>query len=272
MFDDYEDEYEGPESFLEVQDPVEAVFAVIGDIHARFDRLDRVLERIRLEPHVNGILLVGDISGEPEGDVEVGSDEDEVFRIGSMRRVIARIRALGLPVRYVPGNHDVPDPPIPGNLDRMADTLSEVRIAGIGGAGPEHYGSSYEWDEDEVRAIPLPKVDILLCHAPPARTPIDYISKRDAHIGSEAIRERAEAHTGALVCGHIHESPGFVVLGGTCLCVNAGGLAEPFPRTQVAFLTWRRDPEAKTLQVKAVLEDLDEGTKEEATLDLPLDR
>jgi Icc-related predicted phosphoesterase len=61
-----------------------------------------------------------------------------------------------------------------------------------------------------------------------------------AHVGSEAVRERAARHDGVLVCGHIHESPSAVQIG-RCLCLNVGGLGEPWGEAQVGFVTWRAD-------------------------------
>jgi predicted phosphodiesterase len=43
-----------------------------------------------------------------------------------------------------------------------------------------------------------------------------------------------------LVCGHIHESPSAVQLA-RCLCLNAGGLGEPWGRAQAGFVVWRAD-------------------------------
>jgi hypothetical protein len=37
------------------------------------------------------------------------------------------------------------------------------------------------------------------------------------------------------VCGHIHESPGAEQLG-NALCMNVGGLGEPYGRPQVGFI------------------------------------
>jgi len=81
----------------------------------------------------------------------------------------------------------------------------------------------------------VPACDVLLCHCPPARTPLDRVYGRGVHVGSEAIRERALSHQGFLVCGHIHEAAGATQLG-QCLCLNAGGLGRPFGKTQVGYI------------------------------------
>ncbi len=162
------------------------------------------------------------------------------------------MRAPGLPVVYVPGNHDLPTLDRDGNVDGRVTQIAGQRILGIGGAGPARFGFAYEWDEDEIRRRPAPPCDVILSHTPPANTPLDRLASGAGHVGSLAIRERAEAHDGVLVCGHIHESPSGVQIG-RCLCVNAGGLGRPFGRAQVAFI--ERDPTSWT----AWHEDLDDG-------------
>jgi hypothetical protein len=78
---------------------------------------------------------------------------------------------------------------------------------------------------------------VLLCHAPPLETPLDALARSGRHVGSLALREIAERHDGVYVCGHIHESPGAVQIG-RCLCLNVGGLGEPYGRAQLGFLRY----------------------------------
>ena len=215
------------------------VLAVIGDIHANWPRLERVLERIA-ERRADGVLLVGDL-GEPTPRWRGHDDAARTARyLASVERILSTVGALGLPVAWVPGNHDLREVPGPGNCDGRVVLVAGLRVLGIGGAGPERFGFPYEWDEDDVRARPAPACDVILSHTPPARTPLDFVPTSSAHVGSEAVRERAQAHDGVLVCGHIHESPSAVQLG-RCLCLNAGGLGEPWGRAQVGFVVWRDD-------------------------------
>ena len=214
--------------------------AVIGDVHAHWPRLDPVLARIREVSDVRGVLLVGDLGAEPPWRTRRGSPEAIAARLESIAEVLDRVEALGLPVAWVPGNHDPrafpPELDARGNVDgRLAD-VAGLAVTGIGGAGPARFGFPYEWDEDDVRALDLPAgADIIISHTPPAGTAL-ALTHRGADAGSVAVRERAEAHAGALVCGHIHESPGAEVIG-ACLCVNAGGLGAPRGLAQVVFLT-----------------------------------
>jgi hypothetical protein len=228
--------------------------AVIGDVHAAWPRLERVLARIA-ERGADGVLLVGDL-GEP---TPRWNGRDDVIRtaryLASVERILDMVDALGRPFAWVPGNHDLPEVPGRGKIDGRVADVAGLSVLGIGGAGPERFGFPYEWDEDDIRGRPEPACDVILAHCPPARTPLDLVPTSGENVGSEAIRERAQRHGGVLVCGHIHESPGAVQIG-SCLCFNVGGLGEPWGRAQVGFVEW----DAAAGRHVAVHEDLDGGT------------
>ncbi|HTF86850.1 MAG TPA: metallophosphoesterase [Planctomycetota bacterium] len=205
--------------------------AVIGDIHAHLRFLGRVLERIARES-VDGILLVGDIGAGGRRLTLLGKLDRAYF--ASVDQVFAAVRALSLPCLWVPGNHDDPGLSGEGNVDFTCAAIAGLRVAGVGGAGPARFGFAYEWSEDSIRARSVPGCDVLLCHSPPFDTELDRVPSGD-HVGSAALRELALRHDGVYVCGHIHESPGAVVLGRS-LCMNVGGLGEPFGRPQLGFI------------------------------------
>jgi len=217
------------------------------------ERLERVLERIEAVG-VDGILQVGDIGGHALGRRK---PEKHPERLAAYQRsvdeVLHELRRLGVPVLWVPGNHDVREVAGEGNVDFGVGEIGGLRIAGIGGAGPDRFGFPYEWEDNHIRQRTIPDCDILLVHAPPRDTPLDLVPHRELHVGSQAIRELAEQHHGALVCGHIHESPGVVMLN-DCLCLNAGGLGEPWGSARVGFL--------EDLD-RGWVEDLDTGERRE---------
>jgi Icc-related predicted phosphoesterase len=213
--------------------------AVIGDVHASWERLERVLARIA-ERGADGVLLVGDL-GEPTPRWRGRDDDARRARyLASVERILALVGALGRPFAWVPGNHDLPDVTGPGGTDGAVADVAGVRVLGIGGAGPARFGFPYEWGEDEIRARPEPACDVILAHCPPSRTALDFVPGAGEHVGSDAIRERALRHDGVLVCGHIHESPSAEQLG-NCLCLNVGGLGAPYGRAQVGFVAWDAD-------------------------------
>ncbi|MCY2961522.1 MAG: metallophosphoesterase [Planctomycetota bacterium] len=212
----------------------DVLLAVIGDVHASWRLLDRVLERA-LSAQADGILLVGDLGSHELAQVARRTPERDARYGASIEVLLDRLAGCRVPYAFVPGNHDLPDLAHERNADGRVLDVAGLRVAGIGGAGPQRFGFAYEWSEDEIRARTVPKCDVLLVHAPPARTALDLLASRAEHVGSEAIRERALAHDGVLVCGHIHESPGAVELG-RCLCLNAGGLGAPYGRAQIGFV------------------------------------
>lgn len=211
---------------------------MIGDIHAHFRFLDPVLAHVAGEA-VDGVLLVGDLGSHVLGTARQITPERTARYLTSVEAVLAAVRGLGVPVLWVPGNHDLPTLSGDGQVDGRVAEIAGLRVAGIGGAGPQRFGFPYEWTDEELAARPPPPCDILLAHAPPARTPLDHVPRAGAHVGSETLRRWCEGHRGFFVCGHIHESPGAVQLG-ACLCLNVGGLGKPFGLPQVGFLR-RRD-------------------------------
>jgi Icc-related predicted phosphoesterase len=241
---------------------------VIGDVHADA-KLVPVLARLRetrAAGRLDGVLLVGDL-----GFPDVRPDRRERPQIRqryetSVARVLADVAALGVPYAWVPGNHDTRDVPGEHNADGRVLDVAGLRVHGIGGAGPDRFGFAYEWDEDEIRARDEPACDVLLVHCPPRDTPLDVVARGGAHVGSEAIRERARRHCGVLVCGHIHEAPSATRLG-ECLCLNVGGLGQPYGRAQVGFVRWDTGPKASH---EVVHEDLESGVVRKWRLrDLP---
>jgi hypothetical protein len=72
---------------------------------------------------------------------------------------------------------------------------------------------------------------VLLSHAPPRGTRLDR-GFAGMHVGSTAVREFVlSGSVGLCLCGHIHESPGEEILGGT-MCVNLG----PFKNGHCALI------------------------------------
>ncbi len=223
--------------------------AVIGDIHGELEMLDRVLDVVKAR-EVDGILLVGDLGvnslwGESRSNLAAMARYH-----ASVDAIFARVSALGKPYLWVAGNHDLPELGGMGNTDRRVSEIAGFRVFGIGGGGPQHFGFPYEWDEQDIEALAIPEVDILLCHAPPIRTELDRLYHTGEHVGSEAIRTHASKHRGFLVCGHIHEARGADLVE-DCLCLNTGALGAPYAMCLVGFLT-RRPQEADTVRLHFV--------------------
>jgi len=225
----------------------ETTIAVIGDVHAERERLERVLAR--LGSHKPDLaLLVGDIGVDPPWS-EPARSAERAAHDESVLTVIGRVRVgLGCPVVFVPGNHDLADPPRgidAVNCDRRIVEIVGLRIAGLGGAGPARFGFPYEWDDVEAaRALealaPEPGlVDLALCHTPPAETRLD-LTQRGDHVGSAAVRRFvARARPTLFVCGHIHEAWGVEQVEGVP-CLNAGALGPPHGQ-EIGWIVRTRD-------------------------------
>lgn len=224
--------------------------AVIGDVHDHRTRLEQVLADLP-RGVVDLALLVGDVGCDPPWN-EPRRHRERRVHDDSTRHVLDRVRGtLACPVAFVPGNHDLPDPPegLPAtNCDGRRVRIAGLRIAGLGGAGPRHYGFPYEWDEPEarrrLRALGRRpgRIDVLLCHAPPVDTPLD-VTTGGEHAGSVAVAEAIRRlRPRMFVCGHIHEAWGPVSLG-EVPCLNAGALGEPFGRALGWLIEWRNGPE-----------------------------
>lgn len=229
--------------------------AVIGDIHGTIPVLEQVVEAIGARG-ADGVLLVGDL-GRGLGRGTRFNAEQKKNYAQSLKDVMGVVGRLALPVAWVPGNHDPAGLKGPGNADGRCVEVAGLRVVGIGGAGPDRRGWCYEWQEEDIRALQLPEADILLAHAPPARTILDWVPRAACHAGSEALRERAFAHRGLYVCGHIHESPGILQLG-HCLCMNVGGLGRPFGRAQLGWVERSQGID------RVELHDLTTGVRREA--------
>lgn len=206
---------------------------VVGDVHAESARLARVLDHAE-EHGAEGVLLVGDLAC---AGWKLRRTPDRLDRYrAEVAGLLRQVRERGLPLRWVPGNHDLPEQADGDNLDGRVEALLGLRIGGLGGAGPARFGFAYEWSEAEA-ATRLEELDehaLLLAHCPPRDTPLDR-THRGQHVGSRAVAEHVAARTEAMVCGHIHEAPGVHRLG-DCLCLNAGGLGAPHGRTQAGWI------------------------------------
>ncbi len=240
----------------------EIILAVIGDVHGELYHLKKVLDHLASVP-IAGALLIGDF-GSPEYELSRWrKDSSRPLLVKEVTRILELVGKLGVEVAWVPGNHDYADLDLPGNCDRQLVEVAGIRIFGIGGSGPGRFGFPYEWNEDDIRGLEVPECDLILSHAPPARTSLDQLFHAERHVGSEAIREIVEAHRGAFVCGHIHESYGTERLEG-CLCMNVGSLGDPYGSIQVGFVIYSQARRACTA---VIYESLLTGKKKSERFD-----
>lgn len=99
-------------------------------------------------------------------------------------------------------------------------------VAGLGYSNPTPFNTPGEYSEQELAAKLSAFAGLnplaLICHCPPAETPLDRIRK-GVHAGSRSVREFIEKNQPAhFVCGHIHEAEGVTTVMGRTVCANAG--------------------------------------------------
>jgi uncharacterized protein len=240
---------------------------VVGDVHGEGERLGRTLELVRgVRPALT--VLVGDVGLDPPwGEERIpGRAQHDA----SVARVLGTMHeAFGAPVAWVPGNHDLRDPPPHAsatNCDGKRSSLAGFSIVGLGGAGPTKFGFAYEWIEKEAYAALRPLVvldapiDLFVTHTPPRSTALDR-TYRGMHVGSRAVRSFvARTRPGLVLCGHIHEAWGAITLDGVP-CVNAGALGVPYAQEIVWRIAWDGSAPAEVRSLRR----LEDGTVEDKT-------
>jgi uncharacterized protein len=203
---------------------------VLGDVHGSYGGVRRIVRAIA-ERQPDLVALVGDLGCDLLWSTSEPSGKLARWRL-SLDRLFEELEPLGVPVVFVPGNHDAQEVrPSFGalNLDGRLCELGGLHLAGVGGAGPAIFGLPYEWTDKEMetelerRRWAGERIDVLLCHAPPFGTALDRL-QNGMPVGSRALSALAGTLRPALyLCGHIHEAVGHRMLGPT-LAVNAGRL------------------------------------------------
>ncbi len=143
------------------------------------------------------------------------------------------LKPLGDRLWVMPGNHETAEQVTDfcakfGFRDFHGQTFESGgwQFAGLGYSNPTPFDTPGEYSEDELAAklsafsklSPL----VLVCHAPPASTPLDAASP-GMHFGSKAVAEYLSAHPPAyFFCGHIHEAAGQDVALGRTHARNVG--------------------------------------------------
>lgn len=155
-----------------------------ADLHGRSERIARV--RALVVEHAPAVVLLpGDLT-----------------HAGFGKEALGLLRSLSVPVLAVSGNMDAPF--AAGEIRRHGGLGGgePVVIAGISFGGP---------------TVERP-VDILVVHEPPLGT-LDLLPT-GRHIGSRHVLDMlTRLRPRVLTCGHVHESPGIVRVGGT-LVIN----------------------------------------------------
>lgn len=191
-----------------------------GDIHESTAVIDTIPDLNKAE----GVIITGDLTN-------MGSD-------AQARKVIDAIERLNPVILAQPGNMDTDEVTrylqnrnmlIHRKVHPLANGLC---LLGIGYSTPTPFGTPGEVPEADIAAW-LAELDresadfpnrILAIHEPPKDSSCDRIND-GLHVGSQAIRDFIEhARLDLVVTGHIHESAGSDIIGGTPV-INPGMIA-----------------------------------------------
>ena len=129
------------------------------------------------------------------------------------------LQPLGEKLWVLPGNHESANQIARfceefgfRNFHEQVFKAGDYSVAGLGYSSPTPFDTPGEYSEEELTQklakfaglSPL----VLVCHAPPARTPLDQV-REGVHAGSSAVREFIKSHAPRhFFCGHIHEAAG----------------------------------------------------------------
>ena len=195
----------------------------ISDPHGDYAQIPALVRKAGKAGSVDVVLIAGDITN-------FGPDE-------LTYDLLSLLEPLECPVLAIPGNCDqrsilaTLDASSAVNLENAVHTIGNVTFAGIGGSNPTPFDTVFERSEGEIGAMLDDLLSrageigeariVLLSHAPPKNT-LDRIPGGNA--GSEAIAG-AIGKTDLIVCGHIHEDQGTMVVsahGKETVVVNVG--------------------------------------------------
>lgn len=188
-----------------------------SDLHGAYDAVEKVL---RQELAFDVVVIGGDLTthGTPaEASVAV-----------------ERFQQCGRPLVAVAGNMDPPqaDSAFEGlgvSINARGIVIGDAGFFGVSASPFTPFQTPYEISEEEIRDraeagwadVRDARWKIFVPHAPPAHTALDrtFFGK---HVGSTAVRAFIEKRRpDVVVCGHIHESRGMDMIGGTMM-VNCG--------------------------------------------------
>lgn len=216
----------------------------IGDIHLKLDVLNYIiLSALNSGEHYDLIICSGDFAGDIISNNKIPSSEEQLLYNYGLKAIFDSLSIFGVPVLFVPGNHDQPD--ITGSgMCQSVDILSGLKpyrfnginFIGIGGSPLTPGSFPYEWTEEEAKKkLNGKKIagsdNIWILHSPPFGNKTDIGGINGEHIGSLTIREMIERYQPTLCfCGHIHEGIGVEKIRNSTV-INLGSIFDLTPLT-----------------------------------------
>ena len=204
------------------------------------------------------ILAISDVHGQDNenlysylnnNDISLVLITGDITDFGPLEFVdefIGKIADCGCDVIAIPGNCD-PTGICNAITESGAFCLHNEIVAygdailfGFGGSNPTPFDTPGEMDDDKIYAAvydllanydyvynaEIPKIKILVTHAPPFNTDADRMENGE-HVGSQGIQKSIHEFQPQInVCGHIHEAKSISKIGKTTDVANPGMLKD----------------------------------------------
>jgi len=191
---------------------------VIADIHGDFEKLEKLVSKVRNEKY-DAIICPGDFT-------DMFSIPKEFSQMDIADLILQKLLALNMPLLCVPGNHDPYEiidlfNEYGVNLHASLMKIKDMPFIGWGGALTPFNTIFEPSDEETGEALKSlgsrvePSQFILITHDPPKNTNVDKTSSGN-HVGSLVVRSFIENNKPILaISAHIHEASGMDQLGET---------------------------------------------------------
>lgn len=175
-----------------------------SDYHGNIKPAEKIRE-LAISEKFDCIVICGDISSH--------------WILENAKKIMKTLVETGVPVLYVPGNMDPPKivnvlSNLGINLHGRKVTIKDICFVGAG----------FEENLEEILSTVLSSLDmfknltIVITHIPPYNCKVD-VTWNGNHIGDPAVRVVVEKFKPkAVLCGHVHESPGVDYIGKTVIC------------------------------------------------------
>ena len=169
------------------------------DIHGDKKAIKRII-KISKKEKPDLLLCAGDLSN-------LGTN---------LEKLLMMFKEVNIPLLIIPGNHETSDLvkkvckktkfAIP--LHRAAFKVNNYIFFGYGEGGFERFDKTFESITKEFKKdISKDLKIILVTHAPPYKTSLDYLESTKSHHGNESIRKFVVSFSPILhICGHLHEN------------------------------------------------------------------
>ncbi len=212
----------------------------ISDVHGK--KSESLINYLKQNDDISLVLIAGDIT-----DFSITEFEPLSFVKPFIDEIVEE---CNVDVFAIPGNCDPagicnaikesgPDERPAFCLHDQLIAYENVVIMGYGGSNPTPFNTPGEIDDDKIYSHvyellaeydyigndEVPRVTILLTHAPPYDTKADTIES-GAHVGSQGVKKPIhEFQPNINICGHVHEACSIDMVGNTTVA-NPGRLEE----------------------------------------------